>query len=133
MTIGVMWEFIECGADLFLGQDMQKDFIVQEFRSTKMDPTQSQQNFPVVDIVKTEIYTASGDVYVVDGGYLDIGILDTMKDLLVNFIGAVVFCTFGFIYLHSGSKGKVSKAVVRGLSIQPVDDSDDPGEKPEET
>ena len=75
----------------------------------------------MVDIVKTEIYTASGDVYTVEGGYLDIGILDTMKDLLVNFIGAIVFCTFGFIYLHSEAKGKVSKAVVEGLSIRPAD------------
>ena len=124
MTIGVLWEFLECGADLFLGQDMQKDFIIQDFQSTKLDPTNSQQNFPVVGAVKTEIYTASGDVYVVDGGFLDIGIRDTMKDLLVNLIGAIVFCTFGYIYLTSDSKGKVSEAVVQGLSIQPVNDPD---------
>ncbi len=131
MTIGVLWEFLECGADLFLGQDMQKDFIIQDFQSTKLDPTNSQQNFPVVGAVKTEIYTASGDVYVVDGGFLDIGIRDTMKDLLVNLIGAIVFCTFGYIYLTTDSKGKVSEAVVQGLSIQPVDDPD--GKKKEDS
>ena len=56
----------------------------------------------------------------VEGGYLDIGILDTMKDLLVNLIGAVVFCIFGFVYLHSGSKRKVASSVVEGLRIQPA-------------
>ena len=120
MTIGVLWEFIECGADLFLGQDMQKDFIIQNFQSVKLDPTQTQQKIHVVDAVRTQIFTASGQVFEIEGGYLDIGILDTMKDLLVNFIGAIVFCVFGFIYLHSGSKGKVSGTVIEGLRIQPA-------------
>ena len=70
-------------------------------------------------------------MYVVDGGFLDIGIRDTMKDLLVNLIGAIVFCTFGYIYLTSDSKGKISEAVVQGLSIQPVDDPD--GKKKEDS
>ena len=39
MTIGVLWEFFECGGDLFLGQDMQKDFIIQNFQSVTLDPT----------------------------------------------------------------------------------------------
>ena len=135
MTIGVLWEFIECGADLFLGADMQKDFIVRSFQSTKMDPTQTQQAFQIADIVKTQIYTASGQMYEVPGGYLDIGILDTMKDLLVNFIGAVVFCAFGFVYLRSEGRGKVSSTVVEGLRISPAQDPPAdalPGESPEE-
>ena len=50
MTIGVLWEFFECGADIFLGQDMQKDFIVDHFQSVKLDPTNSQQVIHVDDI-----------------------------------------------------------------------------------
>ena len=126
MTIGVMWEFIECGGDLFLKQDMQKDFIIQSFQSTKLDPTGTQKAFRVADIVKTQIFTSSGKVLEIAGGYLDIGILDTMKDLLVNFIGAVVFCVFGFIYLKAeakGKKAKVSATVVDGLKIRPVRES----------
>jgi hypothetical protein len=38
------------------------------------------------------------------GGYLDIGIIDTMKDLFVNFIGAVVFSVTGFFYVKSHGK-----------------------------
>lgn len=120
MTIGVLWEFIECAGDLFFGQDMQKDFIVQVFQSCKLDPTNSQKAIKVADIIKTQIFTASGQVFEVEGGYLDIGILDTMKDLLVNLIGAVVFCIFGFVYLHSDSKKKLATSVVEGLRIQPA-------------
>ena len=125
MTIGVLWEFIECAGDVFFYQDMQKDFIIQRFQSVTLDPTRTQQAIRVSDIIRTEIFTASGQVYVVDGGFLDIGILDTMKDLLVNFIGAVVFCIFGYIYLRtdSASKKKVAASVVEGLRIQPVQES----------
>ena len=40
------------------------------------------------------------------GGYLDIGIIDTMKDLIVNFIGAVVFSIFGLLYIKNRDKYK---------------------------
>ena len=129
MTIGVLWEFIECAGDLFFGQDMQKDFIVQVFQSCKLDPTNNQQAIKVADIIKTQIFTASGQVFEVEGGYLDIGILDTMKDLLVNLIGAVVFCIFGFTYLHFGSRKKVAASVVEGLRIQPA--PEEPAEEEE--
>ena len=119
MTIGVLWEFFECGADIFLGQDMQKDFIVDHFQSVKLDPTNSQQVIHVDDITGTVIQTASGKTFTIDGGYLDIGILDTMKDLLVNFIGAVVFCSFGFAFLKHGEKRKVASSVVEGLRLKP--------------
>ena len=101
MTIGVMWEFIECTGDLFFGQDMQKDFIVSSFNSVTLDPTHSQKVIHVRDITQTVIYTASGETFTIDGGYLDIGILDTMKDLFVNFIGAICFSVFGYFYVKN--------------------------------
>ena len=119
MTIGVLWEFFECGADIFLGQDMQKDFIVDHFQSVTLDPNHSQEVIHVDDITGTVIQTASGKTFTIDGGYLDIGILDTMKDLLVNFIGAVVFCSFGFAFLKHGEKRKVASHVVEGLRLKP--------------
>ena len=124
MTIGVLWEFFECGMDLFFGTDMQKDFIVDTIRSTKLDPTNNQNVIVVKDIVNTTITTRSGEVTVIDGGYLDIGILDTMKDLFVNFIGAIVFCIFGFIYEKVGRKNKTAAMVVEGLKIQPASEEE---------
>lgn len=124
MTIGVLWEFFECGMDLFFGTDMQKDFIVDTIRSTKLDPTNNQNVIVVKDIVNTTITTRSGEVTVIDGGYLDIGILDTMKDLFVNFIGAIVFCIFGFIYEKVGRKNKTAAMVVEGLKIRPASEEE---------
>ena len=123
MTIGVLWEFFECGADIFLAKDMQKDFIIDHIQSCKLDPTGTQQVFKVNNITETIIHTASGDTVTVPGGYLDIGILDTMKDLFVNFIGAIVFCTFGFAYLKLGDEKKVASKVVNGLVLQPEPDT----------
>lgn len=120
MTIGVVWEFFEFGADMILGQDMQKDFIVQSFQSVTLDPTHSQQTIAVRDILSTVIHTASGDI-TVEGGYLDIGIIDTMKDLFVNLIGAVVFSLFGYFYEKGHEKAKIAA----GLLVRTTDASDE--------
>lgn len=124
MTIGVLWEFLECSADLFLGMDMQKDFIVTHFASVTLDETNSQIAVPVSDIIRTTIETADGSAFTVEGGYLDIGILDTMKDLFVNFIGAIVFSTFGYLYLsHPGINSWVNR-FTKGLMITPEKEQD---------
>lgn len=100
MTVGVVWEFVEFGADHYFYQDMQKDRIVSTISSVKINPT--GENVPVVlkDITKTIIYSNNGnEITTIDNGYLDIGIIDTMKDLFVNFIGAIVFSILGYMYI----------------------------------
>ena len=105
MTIGVLWEFFEFGADKFLKLDMQKDRIVEKFSSVNFDPEKNNNAIVVDDISYTIIYDNNGNILQkIDGGYLDIGIIDTMKDLFVNFIGAIVFSIFGYIYLISSKK-----------------------------
>ena len=135
MTIGVLWEFFECGMDLFFGKDMQKDTVVQTIHSCELDPEHDQNVFTIEDIVYTEIITGSGETYTVDDGYLDIGILDSMKDLFVNFIGAIVFCISGFIYEKHGENKKLAASVVKGLRVTPTgteETSDEPEqEEPE--
>ena len=46
------------------------------------------------------------------GGYLDIGLLDTMKDLFVNFIGAVVFSIIGYFYVKNRGQGKFARRFI---------------------
>ena len=65
------------------------------------------------------------------GGYVDIGIIDTMKDLFVNFIGAVVFSFFGYFYVKSKGKGKVARNFIPNVLEHPVKDAENP-EKTEE-
>jgi hypothetical protein len=122
MTIGVCWEFIEFTADHFFFLDMQKDFTVTTIGSVTLDPTNSQIPVRVSDIVKTVIYTASGETYTIDGGYLDIGINDTMKDLFVNLIGAVVFSTIGYFY--ESHRWKQSGKIVNGLTLRKYTDEE---------
>ena len=120
MTIGVVWEFFECAMDLFFNMDMQKDFIIQNINSVTLDPQQAGTVIHVDDIVNTLINTGSGETYTIEGGYLDIGILDTMKDLLVNLIGAVVFSIIGYATLKTSKTSKVAE----GLMIRPNEHED---------
>lgn len=119
MTIGVLWEFFEFTMDQFFFVDMQKDFIVQEFGSVTLDPANMGTSIDVAGITDTVIHTASGVTYTVDGGYLDIGILDTMKDLMVNLVGAVVFSIIGYSTLKYSKSSKVADSLI----IKPVNDA----------
>ncbi len=126
MTVGVIWEFMEFGSDMFLGQDAQKDFIVQTIRSVTLDPTNSQNVITVSGITDTVIHAASGDV-VIEGGYLDIGIIDTMKDLFVNLIGAVVFSALGYIYAKERNKKQTGPArIAAGLMVRVAQGQEEP-------
>ncbi len=40
--------------------------------------------------------------------FLDLGVIDTMKDLLVNSIGALVFSVIGFFYIKNRGKSKIA-------------------------
>lgn len=107
MTIGVLWEFFEFGADTLFSKDMQKDRVVQEISTVKLHP--DGENIPIiVDDIKYTIIYSGEDLKEtkIENGYLELGVIDTMKDLLVNFIGAVVFSWFGYLYIHNRDKFK---------------------------
>ena len=109
MTVGVLWEFYEFGVDQLLGRDMQKDTVVHAIHSVNLDPTNSNTVIHVRDIADTIIVHSDGSQESLGlGGYLDLGIIDTMKDLIVNFIGASVFSVIGFFYVKHKGKGKVA-------------------------
>jgi len=99
MTIGVVWEFFEYGMDVFFLTDMQKDTIISGISSVAINPEGVNVPIIVEGITRTVIEAASGDV-VITGGYLDIGLNDTMKDMLVNLVGALVFSIIGVIYFR---------------------------------
>lgn len=114
MTTGVVWEFVEFTIDRVLHMDMQKDFVVTAISSVSLNPDTANSAVLVQNIRSTTILWQEGEVLretVINGGYLDIGLADTMKDLIVNCIGAIVFSLIGAVYLHRRGKG----AFVRGL------------------
>ena len=113
MTVGVLWEFYEFGVDQLLGMDMQKDTVVHIINSVNLDPTRSNTVIHIQDIVDTIVVHSDGTQESLGlGGYLDLGIIDTMKDLLVNFIGALVFSTIGYFYVKQEGKGKVANRFI---------------------
>lgn len=99
MTIGVLWEFFECFMDMFFGMDMQKDTWIDRFNSVALNP--DGLNLPVHVYVEG-VSINGGEVW---SHYLDIGLYDTMHDLFVNLIGAVVFSLLGLIYIKNRGKG----------------------------
>lgn len=112
MTIGILWEFFEFGADQLLKYDMQKDRIIQTISTVELEPEGKNKPVVVDNIYQTVIYSDNqGEITetIISGGYLDIGIIDTMKDLIVNFIGALVFSTIGYFYIHNRDKYKFAE------------------------
>ncbi|MBQ7376894.1 MAG: hypothetical protein IJW71_01045 [Clostridia bacterium] len=109
MTIGVLWEFFEYFADGILRVDMQKDSIVTAIRSMELSDPAHPTIIRLTEISKTVVNYGEGQQYVIEGGYLDIGLHDTILDLIVNFIGAFVFSVFGFIYVKG--TGRHSKKI----------------------
>lgn len=107
MTIGVLWEFFEFAADRYLNMDMQKDVIVEKVTSKKIGDISENEKLTIDNITKTIIYSEDNQkTLTINNGYLDIGIIDTMKDLFVNFIGAVVFSTLGYLYIKDRDEYK---------------------------
>lgn len=107
MTIGVLWEFFEFGMDTIYHLDMQKDTVIQAIHSVTLDPQKANN---CVTIRGIEDVVVNGQELGL-GGYLDIGLMDTMYDLIVNFIGAFVFSVLGYGYV----KYKDTKSFVNGL------------------
>lgn len=108
MTIGVLWEFLEYSIDKVMLSDMQKDKLVTKISSVWLNPDGKNKAIVIDDINKTIIYSDSGET-VIEGGYLDLGLNDTMKDLIVNFVGAVVFSIFGYLYVINRDKYKIAE------------------------
>ena len=111
MTIGVLWEFFEFTIDRVLRLDMQKDTVIHAFSSVSLDPT--LQNIPVLLDNITEVSVDGVPLGL--GGYLDIGLYDTMEDLFVNFIGALVFSFVGYFDAKTKGGSKLAAELVPRL------------------
>ena len=113
MTVGVIWEFFECTMDQLFVLDMQKDTVVSAIGSIMLDPTGGNTPIVLKNITDVIVVQADGTQTALGlGGYLDIGLLDTMEDLFVNFIGALTFSIIGYFYVRSRGKGKFAKRFI---------------------
>lgn len=125
MTVGVLWEFVEYFADKFFLLDMQKDTVVNAIRSVALDPTNSNKVVSITGITDTILVLQDGSTRSLGlGGYLDLGIHDTMKDLLVNVIGAAVFSVVGYFYVRSRGKGEFARRFIPTVTEDPKKEPD---------
>ena len=109
MTIGVVWEFFEYFMDMNFGLDMQKDTVVHAISSVMLNPTGANRPEAIRGI--TSVVVNGQELGL--GGYLDIGLIDTMNDLLVNFVGAFTFSGIGYFSLkHKGKKNRLVENLV---------------------
>lgn len=107
MTIGVTWEIFEFSMDTIYHMDMQKDTVIHSIYTVTLDPLADNNCVGITGI--SEVAVNGSDLGL--GGYLDIGLLDTMYDLIVNVIGAFVFSVLGYGFV----KYKDTKSFVNGL------------------
>lgn len=117
MTVGVMWEFFEFSMDTFFGMDTQKDAIVHSISTVMLDPTGGTAVQHIDNINEVIINGQELEL----GGYLDIGLKDTMKDLIVNFIGAVVFSIIGYFYVKKRGQSKFANRFIPSLKEEKAD------------
>lgn len=121
ITVGVVWEFFEYTMDMLTHTDMQKDRLVTTVSSVLLNPSGLNNPIRISDITETVVrYVQDGESMelVIEGGYLDIGIIDTMKDLIVNCIGAVVFSIIGYIYILGRERGQIAKKFIPQLKTE---------------
>lgn len=101
MTVGVVWEFYEYTVDNLIHIDMQKDTYVTLIGSSILN---GGTPFTVESVI------VNGEVW---PGYLDLGLIDTMEDLLVNAAGALVMSVGGYFYIKG--KGRSRGKWVKGF------------------
>lgn len=112
MTIGVLWEFFEYSWDTVFKTDTQKDELVNNIYSVYLNEEGKNVVVKLEGITDTIVKTKDGD-YHISGGYLDIGLNDTINDMIVNFIGALIYSVFGYIYVkHRKEEGFLQKFIV---------------------
>ena len=112
MTLGVLWECLEFSFDMTLRTDAQKDAHVRQISTITLQRDGGNRPVRLDDIEKTEIYLQNGETVTIDEGYLDIGIMDSMKDIFVNMAGATLFCIVGVFYLKNNKNDIIVNSII---------------------
>ncbi len=112
MTVGVLWEFFEFFMDVYTKTDMQKDTIITEISSILFNPEGANQavTIPIESVV------VNGQPWNF-GGYIDIGLFDTMNDLWVNCLGAIAFSILGLLYIKGKAIGSFAARFIPKVKI----------------
>ena len=108
LAVAVLWEMVEYAGTLYFGLDMQEDQIVTSFSSYLLSGTHVEV-VNIDNIVKTVIYYGDNQTLEING-YLDIGLFDTLDDMLCCIIGSTVL--FASFAINKAAKGSFDRAFV---------------------
>lgn len=89
LAIGLIWEMFEFAGTMIFNIDMQEDTIINNIYSFLLSGNHYEM-IKINDITKTIIYYQNGQIFEING-YLDIGLYDTLTDMLVCLIGSVIY------------------------------------------
>lgn len=98
LAIAAVWEFYEYAMDTFFGMDMQQDTIVSGINSYLLGSEKGVAG----SISDIQSVIVNGEELSING-YLDIGLIDTMQDMLVCTLGGICYCVC-FILCEHGVK-----------------------------
>lgn len=87
-TVGVAWEFFEYLISETMGFDMLEDAMVTDIQSYLLSQSHNVA-IELNDITQTVITYDGGKEWVINGGYMDLGLYDTLNDLLIAAAGTV--------------------------------------------
>ena len=95
LAAAAFWELYEYAGDRLFGADMQADAIIHSLNSKILGVSRFR-----VDHVEgiTRVAVNGRDLGI--GGWLEIGLYDTMNDILSNALGALIYCGLSVIALR---------------------------------
>ena len=88
ITILALWECFEFGADCLTGSDMQKDTFITTINSVDLNEKKVNKSVSL----NIETIEVNGEDWMKKyGGYLDIGLYDTIGDMICTVVGSFMF------------------------------------------
>jgi len=103
IAVSGVWELVEFGADQLFGRDMQNDRVITHIHSYALGDSSDTLG----SITHIESVTVNGNKL---PGYLDIGLIDSMLDMLVETVGALAATLL--IWLDRGKHACIEKVQV---------------------
>ena len=96
---------------------MEEDTLVTGINSYYLSGNHNEA-LSIGDITKTVIYYGDGETLTIEGGYLELGLIDTIVDMAVCFAGAMLFLVAEGIDGSFG--GRFAKYIIPEVCAKPA-------------
>lgn len=130
LALAVLWELVEYAASEIGGFDMEEDTLITSFGSYYLSGNHNE-TVSIENITETWIFFGDGEKYIIEGGYLELGLIDTIVDMAVCFAGAMLFLVVEGIDGSFG--GKLAKFLIPEVCAKPVGESEPAAEAGEQS